>query len=88
MVKRSDMGVRPQADPLPEIIVPGCSDARIYVFGANNRPVHVMEVPATRFKGMPVCIATANKDELGKLQWAVNAYACLWQELARKHGGF
>lgn len=68
------------------IITPYDED-RIFVFNKDKIPVHVMEVPACRFKDLPLCLATANPAELEKLKFACNEFHKWYEYVAVTLGG-
>lgn len=68
---------------LSEVILTPFDEARVYTFNRTDKiPVHVIEVPGSKFHDFPVCLATANEAELKKLQWAVRQFQCFYEKAA------
>lgn len=68
-------------------IVTPFNEDRIYTFNITNKPVHVMEVPASRFQDLPICLATGKDSELAKLQHAVREFQRFYEHVATTMGG-
>lgn len=71
----------------PEIIITEEDKSRIFIFSTGKQPAHVIEVPATRFEGFPVCLGTAVAAELPKLKYMSFRLAQVWQQLLENSSG-
>ncbi len=81
-----------RSGPRPRILTPGKiftseDENRVYVFNAHKGiPTYVQEVPAARYNGISLCLATKNKAEIPKIKVMCERLSRFWANLPNQHG--